>query len=155
MNYRKDIFEKSWKKLVENALNGKFNPLSEGDVQAYLYYLCLNKINNPLMIHAEWRGQKRKEMDLMLGEKELVINIKWKMIRKPFLKNKKLIEDLKKLSEQNNVKEKAFAIIFRKKNSPFPTNLKELTKRQQEIINGIIKEAKKRGIKVYTTFSLK
>ena len=147
------VLEDSWSKLLKDCYSGRFTPLEEADIQSYLYYLCLKKINNPSKIHVEWLV-KGKYIDIMFGKNQLAVEIKWSSVTKSNCLSKTKIKrwttDIVKLSRF--FRKKSVMIIFfalkRGIDDYSPIRKHYLPRKQQNAIEIFVKKAKRYGVKV-------
>jgi len=75
VNYVK-LLEESWEELQNWALDCRFGPQSEGDIQCFLYHCLVEKLGTAKDIHSEYKYEyergRRVRIDLVIADKVFV-----------------------------------------------------------------------------------
>ena len=117
MSINNDMTGSTPEQVLQEALNAmigdyasrRFAPLTEADVQCHLYAECLKLLADavPFPLHANWRlsspspGLARAKFDLILGNDEMVVEIKFEAnytgVSKPVCFPREIAKDVERL----------------------------------------------------------
>lgn len=152
------ILKKSWEDLVSDYGKRVFVPTSEGDIQCYLYHLCIVNGFEVKKLHAEeiLRGRDKTTFtDLVLGTRtdtKLHVEIKWTKTReKPLISRRRLEriwKDIEKSKAKKSKRRRYLLILLYKEKGGAPLLKSDLSKNQKSELRQIKEEMKAEGVKV-------
>ncbi len=147
------ILRDAWEKLIADFRRGRFTPEEEGDIQCYLYALCLRRLRDPSKIHAEVPRGDGRFIDLVLGSNRLPVEIKWSYIRERRRVSKGWSGDVRKLSEQFSNRKPAFVLFLSTaEGTYFPEQ--RLTIGQKKALLKLTNLARKKGVNLLLPYRL-
>lgn len=107
MDYN-EVFLHAWRKFLDKYEQEKIQPLTESDIHGHLFSLCLEQLKSegfetPYKVHMNWRVfSARKKSDIVLGDKEIVVEVKFEPdypgVSKPVTFRELVEEDLERIS---------------------------------------------------------
>ena len=152
------ILKKSWEDLVSDFGKRVFVPTSEGDIQCYLYHLCVMNGLEVKKLHAEevLHGRDKTTFtDLVLGTRpdtKLYVEIKWTKTREEPLISKRRLEriwkDIEKSKTKKSKRRRYMLILLYKEKGGAPLLKSDLSKSQKSELRMTKKEMKAKGVKV-------
>jgi hypothetical protein len=138
------LLEEAWKELQKWAASCRFDPMTEADIQCFLYHCLIERLKEAKDFHAEFPSHKeRTHYDLVIDDKVFVeinyilrterrTNKSWEARTKNAIEE---IEKLKALKKERPIVAAVFAVFARsyseEKDEPWYKRIREQCKKSK------------------------